>query len=138
GRAVGDDQFQGFKRQERGNDSARRPTRTDDENAATRDDYVEVIAEVSHQACAVGVVSQEAAVTLKSQRVDGLRTRGTGRQFVCNFDGGDLVRQSHIQTTPAALKKLYDALAKFLGSEVVQAIHHRLPCLLGKDAVDEG
>ena len=72
----------------------------DHQQAAVGHHQAEVVAQVAHQACPVGVVPED-AITLDRQRIDRGSMRGPRGKFLGHLDGHDLVPQGHVQAAAA-------------------------------------
>ena len=104
-RAVGDHHRGRLQPQQRREDAAGRAARADDQHAAVGDHQSEVVAQVAHQAGAVGVVAED-AVALDRERVDRRRVRGARGELVRDVDRGDLVGQGDVEPAAATAEEL--------------------------------
>ncbi len=99
-------------------------------------DQSEVVAQVAHQAGAVGVVAED-AVGARRERVHRRSVRGPGRQLVRHVHRSDLVRQGDVQAPAALREERAHARVKLAGRHVVQAVADVLTALAGKHGVNE-
>jgi len=110
----------------------------EDEQAPLRDDDPEVVAQIAHQACAIGVVAEDGVVVLQRQRVDRRGVCGARGELLRHLDRRDFVGHRDVQAAPTAAEEALHPLGELLGRDVVGAVAHRLTGVAGEDAVDEG
>ncbi len=136
-RAICNDQFGRLQRQQRDEGAACGAACSDHQDATVCDDDTEVVAQVVHQPCTIGVVAQQVSTGLRGEGVDGAGTSGARGKLVGHLDGRNLMRQRDVQSASAGGKECQYPRAEIIGEDVVEPVGDGLSRLLCKHAMDE-
>ncbi len=136
-RAVGDRDVARIGVEERRDDAAGRATRAEDQDPGTGEPRPQVLAQVVHEAHAIGVVAFDGAIRVLDQRVHGTRQFGARGQPGGQFQDLRLVGHRDVQAAESAGEELPHPIRKLLRRDVDGLVAQVLPGRIGKQAVDD-
>ena len=122
GRAIGDDERRRLQLEQRPQRAARSPARTQQQDPRRCETHAEILREVGDEAHAVGVVTDQFAVTTRDRvhRIRALRARS---QFVDEIRRDALVRQRDVGAAAALLEEEVEhVVTELLGRRLLQTI----------------